>query len=309
MTILAHPRRKPASHEETAPASDLPFGEVGAPERRDTFVRRHRVALAVSGSVLVVLGAGVGVFAYLWNHTGPHQLSTAVVYQRFREGNGSKIVDPGTLRPREGVYSYTGTAQEHISLPPKSQTEGPGMPVTVTYDSEGCWTWRMDYSDAHWQSSTYCPRDGNLVLTARGGWYRWDFVMLSISDTATYTCGSGEMTLPKLFASGERFEFSCNGSNHPIDTGPVKMSGYNQYVGSQTIKVAGRKVPTVKFREVSTFSGGQTGTNVAETWFSTTNGLPLKGTWETTVNSPTVLGTSTLSAQGSFELSSFTPRS
>jgi len=295
------------SFKATAPEESAENPEAARPP--ETFLRRHRVAMYVATATLVVVCAGVGVFGYMWTHTGPHELSTSAAYQRFVSGSGSKIVDPGTLRPHEGVYSYSGTANEQISLPPKSQTEGPGMPVTVTYNSAGCWTWRMDYSDSHWQSSTYCPRDGNLVLTARGGWYRWNFVMLTIADTATYSCNPAEMTLPKLLHQGERFNFSCKGSNHPINTGVVEMSGYNEYVGTQTMKVAGHEVPVVHFREVSTFSGGQTGTNVADTWFSTSNGLPLKGTWATAVHSPTIVGTSTLTAKGGFELSSFTPRS
>ena len=204
---------------------------------------------------MVVIAADFCVFAYLWTHNGPHQLSTRTAYERFRSGANSQFVDPGTLRPHEGVYSYVGVAKEHISLPPKTQVEGPGMPGTVTYDRSGCWVWRMDHSDAHWQSSTYCARNGNLVLTGRAGWYRWDFVMLTIADTATFKCAPG-VTLPKLLRPGERFALSCKGTNEPINTGVVHMTGYNRYVG---------------------------------------------------VSSPTIVGTSTLTANGSFRLTSLEP--
>lgn len=282
-------------------------GEI--PDSRAPFRRRHRTALVVLACVLAALVAGMGVFVYLWNNNGPHQLSTNTVYQRFRSSARDPSGSAGSLRPQQGVYSYVGRASEHISLPPKSQTEGPGMPATVTYDSDGCWVWTLDLSDSHWQSSTYCPSDGDLVSPGRAGWYRWDFVVLTISDTATFQCSSPEIVLPEVFRPGEQFAFSCTGTNNPINTGAVLMTGYNQYIGPQTFTIAGRKVETLHFREVTRFSGGQSGTNTSDIWYSTADALPIHGTWVTKVSSPTIVGTSTLSAKASFTLASLTPRS
>ncbi len=68
------------------------------------------------------------------------------------------------------------------------------------------------------------------------------------------------------------------------------MKGTNRYVDPQTVRTGGTEVPTLHFREVSTLSGGQWGRNVSDTWFSTVDGLPVKGTWTTKVTSPTFLG-------------------
>lgn len=284
------------------PPEETPLGN-------GSFRRRHRKALIVLACLLAVLVSGIGVFVYLWNNTGPQQLSTATAYQRFRSSARDPSAQAGSLRPRQGVYTYSGRASEHVSLPPKSQTEGPGMPGTVTYDANGCWSWRLDLSDSHWQSSTYCPRGGDLVSTGRAGWYRWDFVVLTISDTATYSCATPEVILPEVFRQGERFAFSCTGTNNPINTGVVDMTGYNEYVGSRTFTIEGKKVETLHFREVTTFSGGQSGTNTSDMWYSTADALPIHGTWVTRVSSPTIVGTSILTAEASFTLASLTPRS
>ncbi|MGD0380483.1 MAG: hypothetical protein ABSC30_10915 [Acidimicrobiales bacterium] len=273
-----------------------------------SFAHRHRVALIVATVIVTVVASAAGIFVYEWNHSGPHQVSFATAYQRFRSGATGALVDPGTLRPHDGVYSYRGSGHEHISLPPKSQVEGPGIPGTVKYQSDGCWVWRLDYSDSHWQNATFCARAGNLVEVARAGWYRWNLVTLSIADTGTYNC-SPEIAIPAVLHVGQRFPFSCTGTSSPIKTGVVTMRGTNRYVGPQTLRIGGTDVPTLHFREVSTFTGGQWGTNVSDIWFSTVNGLPVKGTWTTKVSSPTFLGTSTLTGGASFTLKSLTPRS
>jgi hypothetical protein len=272
-----------------------------------SFARRHRVALAVTAAVMLVVGCGGCVFLYAWNHSNPAQLSSTAAVQRFRSGLTGRVVDPGTLRPHEGVYRYTGSAREHVSIPPKTQVEGPGMPGTVSYTADGCWVWRLDDSDSHWQSSTFCPREGNLVEVGRAGWYRWNFVALVIADTATFTC-TPEVALPAVLQVGQQFPFTCRGTNDPIHTAPVTMTGTNRYLGAQMVRVGGVEVSTVHFREVSVFRGGQQGTNVADTWFSTVNGLPVRGTWRTVVHSPTALGTSTLTGGGNFALASSEPR-
>ena len=285
-------------------------GDVGAGTvvGRAPFARRHRTALIVTAAIVTVLVVGAGFFVYTWNHSGPHELAGITAYQRFRSGATGLVADPGKLRPHEGVYSYTGSGNERVSLPPKSQVEGPRIPGTVSYRPDGCWVLRLDYSDSHWQNSTYCPRDGNLVEVARAGWYRWNFIALVIADTATFTCTPPEMAIPSRLVVGQRFAFACTGKNDPIDTGVVTMTGTNRYVGPETLRIGGRAVPTLHFREVATFGGGQTGTNVADTWFSTIDGLPVRGTWRTVVTSPTLVGASTLTGSGSFDLASLTPR-
>ncbi len=288
------------------PASDagtpLVAGEIG----HESVLRRHRVAtiaVAVLG-VLVLVAAG-GLF-YQWRYGSPRQVSGATALQRFRAGAHGLVADPGALRPDPGVYSFTGTAHEQLSLPPLSHSEGPAFPGTVTYGANGCWTIRLDYSTMHWQSTTFCADADNLVESGRAGWYQWYIGAISVADTATFTCA--ETIVPADLRAGASFPFSCSGTNAPIDTGAVVMTGTNRFVGTETVRVAGTAVTTLHFREVARMTGGQSGTSTADTWVSATDGLPVKGTWSTTVRSPSPIGTSTLSGRGSFTLSSLHPR-
>ncbi len=320
-TIVDHAPAEPAQREPVfitlpvpppsaaAPPDRASSGGASGPVRRPSFRRRHRVGLMSCAAALTLLAGGVGMFIYKWNHTGPREVSVQRAYLRFRSGSSGQLVDPGKLRPHEGVYTYRGRAAEHVSLPPKSQVEGPSIPGTVSYRSDGCWVQRLDYSNNHWQNSTYCPRNGNLVEVARAGWYRWDLVALSVSDTATFTCARPEIALPEVLRIGTKYSFSCTGTNTPLKMDVVTMVGTNQYVGPQTLTMAGSRVPTLHFHEVTHFGGGQTGYNVADTWFSTVNGLPVHGTWTTVVTSPTFLGKSTLTGNGDYSLSSLVPRS
>lgn len=297
--------------DSTTPAGSPDAGRaddaaLGPPLRRPWRRRRHRVLLVaacVAGAVVLVAAGGL---VYQWRFAGPHQVSGSTALERFRAAGSTPIADPGALRPKAGVYPYTGTASEHVSFPPLTHTEGPNFPGTVSYSANGCWTFRLDYSDLHWQSNTYCPSGGNLVESGRAGWYRWNVGTLAIADTATFTCQ--EMAVPAVLAVGEKLAFGCSGTNAPIDTGVVSMTGTNQYIGPETVQIGGTSVVALHFRETATLSGGQSGTSVADTWMSTQDGLPVRGTWSTTVRSPSPLGTSTLTGSGSFRVRSLTPR-
>jgi len=254
---------------------------------------------------VVALCLGGGVFIELWSQSGAHQLPLSVAVQRFH----SAAPGPGheALRPAQGVYQYSGTGTEHLSVPPKTQSEGPIIPSTVAYQPHGCWSFRLDFSDNHWQSYTYCPQGKALLLTARSGWYQWDFVVTTIGDTETLICRPTEDAIPAALAVGPRHSFSCRGTNSPLSIPPVTMAGWVEYIGRGTVTVQGRRLQALQMKEVATFSGGQTGTDSAETWVDATTGLPLRGTWSTVVRTPSPLGSSTLTAGGRFALAALTP--
>ena len=119
------------------------------PNRTERTGRRvsRRVVVAIVGGAVLLVGAGIGVFAYLWQRDDARPVSVREAEQRLdgKPGGGSAFV------PAEGVYQYTGSGSEALSTPPKSQAEGPEMPATVIHHADGCWTFRIDYSTNHWQ--------------------------------------------------------------------------------------------------------------------------------------------------------------
>jgi hypothetical protein len=251
--------------------------------------------------------AGVGLFAYLWLHSNPSPLAPSVAVQRFRQGE--RAHDPaGGPGPSRGIYLYRGSGTETISVPPKSLTEGPGFPGTVADRPGGCFDFRLDFSDAHWQSWTYCLRNGALVTSSKAGYYLWDFVAFSVDDTSTFTCSPAGVTIPARIVVGTHDTVSCTGKNDHLSIGPVYMKGTSTVVATKTLRVGTISVPAVRVREIVDFTGGQKGTNETDTWFSVAAGLPLRGTWSTVVSTPSPVGNSTLHASGDFTLESTTPQ-
>jgi len=281
---------------------DVPPVEAAAPPLRH---RRRWIAAACA----LVLLAGGGTFAGLWIGNGAHQVPISVAQHRFHPGNTGTVKGPDPLRPAQGVYAYTGSGTEHVSFPSKTQYEGPTIPGTVIYKAQDCWSFRLDFSSNHWQSYTYCPKPKGVNLTSRSGWYRWDFVVTVVADTSTYSCRPTEIAIPATLIVGQHHTFSCRGTNNHLAIPPVIMSGYGEYLGTSTVVVQGKGLQAVHIREVASFSGGQTGSNVADTWYETGTYLPLKGTWSTEVHTASPVGMSTMTASGRFGLSALTPAS
>ena len=278
-----------------------PSGPAPAPRRR-----RHTLRWVLAGIALVVL-AGAGTFAYLWSDSGARALPSSVAIQRFLREGGAAGNDPG-VGPAPGVYPYRGTGTETISVPPKSQTEGPGIPGTVVRSPGGCFEFRLDFSDDHWQSWDYCVRDGALVSPTRAGYYNWDFVAFHVDDTSTFVCRPSIVTVPGRLVPGSSHAVTCTGHNDHLAIAPVRMQGTSTLVRSADITIGTRRLASVLVHEKVTFSGGQKGSNVSDTWFSVADGLPLRGTWHTTVSTGSPVGTSTLDAHGDFTLDSVTPQ-
>ena len=130
----------------------------------------------------------------------------------------------------------------------------------------GCFDFRLDYSDRHWQSWDYCVRSGSLESPSRAGYYDWDFVAFDVDDTSTFRCSPAIVTIPVDIVRGAREVVACTGSNNHLAVAPVSMRGASTVVGPTSVKVAGQAVATVQVNERVTFSGGQSGFNTATTW-------------------------------------------
>ena len=282
------------------PSTEPPTEPVPAGPRR-----RHTARWVLLVILLVVL-AGGSTFAYLWSRSGARAVSSSEAIERFRHEDPTGSGD--VAGPLPGVYAYRGTGIETISVPPKSQSEGPGMPGTVVRRAGGCFEFRIDFSDHHWQSWDYCVRGRTLVSPGRAGYYNWDFVAFHVDDTSTFSCDPAVTTVPDPIVPGSASEVTCTGSNDKLATGPVTMVGTSKLVRSGDIRVAGQTLPAVLVTEHVTFSKGQSGVNDTSTWFAVSTGLPLSGTWHTKVSTTSPVGISTLDAHGDFALSSLTPR-
>jgi hypothetical protein len=260
------------------------------------------VVLSVLGVVLL----GAVALVVLWRRSGAHEASTEGARERFRASSSTLAPRARVLRPPAGVYLYRGSGTEQLSLPPKSQHQGPAMPATVTHRADGCWTFRIDYNSAHWQTWRYCPRDGGLVEMGGETFERWDFVFTTYDSTSTFTCEPPAVTIRASMKPGDRWQQRCTGTSSGTE-GVGTTSGPYTFVGEEALAVGTTSVAAYHFRQERTMGGSQTGTQRADLWFAVKDGMPLKNVREQTVRTDTVVGTSTYTERGTFELTSLTP--
>ena len=268
---------------------------------------RHRRRLWIATGALAVLILG-GIFVVVWQGSGADEASTNDAKRRF-EHTSTPARPPSsvTLRPAAGVYLYRGTGTEHLSLPPKTQHQGASMPATVTDRSDGCWSFRLDYNTHHWQTWIYCPRNGGLVELGGRTFERWDFVFTKYDSTSKFTCDPPSIAIRAGMRRGDVWRQSCRGTSSGTK-GTAVTSGPYTFVGDDVVTIGSTRVPAYHFRQVRTLSGSQTGTQTAELWFARSNGLPLRNQHDVTVKTDTVVGSSTYTEHGSFQLTSLRPQ-
>lgn len=272
-----------------------------APEAPDRPGRRRRWVGA--GVVVAVVAAGAVVLAVLWSRSGAEQVDV----DRAAVPTGSSLPSvPAVLRPPQGVYLYTGSGTDRLDKPPKEQSQGPEMPGTVTHRADGCWTFRIDYSTAHWQSWDYCPRDGGLDEAGGSTYQRWDFVAFVNESTSTFTCPDSP-TIKAVQRPGQVWRQTCRGTTTGTE-GVTTSSGPYRYVGEETLDVGGAPVRSFHYLRQRTNSGNQTGTERSDVWFSAETGLPVRNRRQLQASTDTVIGAVVYTEEGEFELASPEPR-
>jgi len=252
--------------------------------------------------IVAVLVIAVGGFAYLWSRSGAHPVSLAEARRRFLERRVGELGAASTYRPAEGVYSYSGSGSESLSSPspPKSQTEGPEMPGTVSHGSGGCWTFRLDYSSNHWRKWKFCADADGLHEVGNRVFQRWDFVVRSIDNLAVMTCDPPAVVIERGMQPGDEWESECRGSNSQI-AGTTISSGTHRFVGREPVEVAGTTVEALHLRDHRVVSGAQSGTEDFDLWL-TEQGLALQGRQRIVVESDSPLGRITYTQEGAFVL-------
>lgn len=278
--------------------------EAAQDEERPTAVpdrHRRRRWPWILGAVVALLGALAVVFVVTTNHA--HEVTMSQAEARLGPVGGSA----GNGRPAPGVYRYVGSGTEHLSLPPLSQSEGPVVPGTVTWQGRTCWTFRLDYSTHHWQTWNYCLHHGSLWEAGGVTWQLWSIGPIDVTNTSTFVCAPGTEAVPAGGRPGERWQSSCRGTNSfvkgvTISAGPYVFQGYTD------LRVDGTSVRAAHFLRLRTDTGTQKGTERSEVWFDTLTGLPLRLDQNLRVRTSTPFGESTYTQSGSLSLTSLVPR-
>jgi hypothetical protein len=214
--------------------------------------------------------------------------------------------DPIGPHPLPGVYAYTGTGTDQLSLPPLSQPEGPTLPGTVEATSTDCWSFRIDFSTNHWQSWIYCRVPEGLEQTAEQVWQRWMVGPVAVTNLSTLHCDPGAMALPANRTVGQSWPVRCAGTSTEI-AGTVDSTGFNRYQGETDMTISGHRVRVAHISEQWALRGAQVGPQHDDIWFDTATGLPVENRRTIRVKTATPFGTSTYTETGTFTLRSLTP--
>lgn len=281
------------------------------PENVDADPRGHRrwwlVAVAVVGAV-VLAGIGAGLLLFFVRDE-PKAKSVGERVDELAQSSTSVDAGAGTFRPPAGVYLAEGEGHEAISFPPVSQADGATMPASVEHLPEGCWRFRIDYNEAHWQDWTLCP-SGALALVETEGhtWQNWDLGATQVANLSTFSCDPPNTAFVFGADDGATWDRRCEGTNEQVD-GTTTSSGTMTFEATETLKIGGEDVEALRFLREHQLSGGQTGEETVTFWVAAKDGLPLRSERDVRIDSSSPVGTITYTESGQWQLTSLTPES
>ena len=262
--------------------------------------------VAVAGVVVVVVGV-VALLFLTREDPGAKSVDEAVEDLRTRTTGSSGTAAPEVRVPPSGVYTAEGEGTEALSLPGMSQTDGEVIPVTVEpVDDEGCWRFRVDYNEAHWQDWHFCEVDGALVERGGTTYQRWDFGALVVENVTDFSCDPPHAMDDPSVEPGATWEQSCSGTSDQID-GVATSAGPATFVGVEDLDVGGTTVTARHLRQDRTLSGAQTGTTTNDVWFDVGTGLPVRMERSVEIDSDSPVGAIRYTESGWWQLTSLTP--
>lgn len=262
----------------------------------------HRRRWVIAGLVLAVL-VGLGVLVTVrWSKNRAREVDIADVAAPTGTTLPAKA---DVLRPSQGVYLYRGSGTDALDKPPSTQAEGPSMPGIVRHHTDGCWTFRIDYSTNHWQRWDYCPTAGGLDEVGGAAYQRWNFGALVNETTSRFDCRAPVIKADQQ--PGDEWRQTCTGVSTGVD-GVTHSSGPFRFIGTETLTIGGHRVRAHHYRRERTNTGNQDGSEAGDVWFSADTGMLLRSRHQIEATTDTVIGKVHYTEDGDFELTSLVPK-
>lgn len=268
--------------------------------------RRHRRRWLIAAAVVVGLGVAVGAGAWFtFRGTPAHEADVNDVVERYRSGTTEPTATGEATGPVAGVYQFSGSGHEKLSLQAGGRDMGPSMPVTITRDGDRCWWFRIDFHSVHWQSWHYCTDDGRLLDLGGEVSQQFSFGAVGYDSKSVTVCDPPAQDLIEGMAPGDSWDQACS-------SGEGKDISYQQgpatYLGEETVVIGETDVPAYHLRWNRTFSAGRQGESVTEVWFAKDTLMPVRNVWSTHVVTPSPFGSVTYDEDGTWQQDSLTPR-
>jgi hypothetical protein len=212
---------------------------------------RRRWPWVILATVVLIAG-GVAVVTWI-RHSPARPVSVDQAAGRY---SSPALTGPTDRRPHPGVYVYTGTGTDRLTVPSMSQPDGPTVPVTVTLAGAGCWSMRVDYSTHHWQTWDYGLSGGDLVQTGGHLWMLWQVGPVNLTNQTSITCSPPRLAVPARMSPGQTWDVACTGTSTAVK-GLLTIKGTGRYLGDVTVRVGTRNVLAHHLVETRTDSGSQ----------------------------------------------------
>jgi hypothetical protein len=232
--------------------------------RITSWARRHRLWTAITGVIVLLGAAAVGVW-FLVLRTPATRVDLSQALRIYRQDQGSGAARAGAPLPPSGVYRYRTTGGEQLSLAGISRSFPDESEMIVT-DSGSCATMKWEPIQQHTEGLVECPQKNGAITIASAPSFE---DIAGISSTSDVRCPNSTYLVPPDPSDGLRWRKTCHSAGQP-----VVFSG--DIIGLSSVNVAGTRVPALHLRLTLTFSGSEIGTNPNNYWISPEDGLILR---------------------------------
>ncbi len=266
-------------------------------------LRRRRIVIAAGAFALVLVVALASLVFVVVQGRDAERASVDDALGRFQASTVPGATSDA--RPRQGVYTATGSGSERLSFQTSGQSIGPTLPVTVTWQGEDCWDFRVDFNANHWQTWNYCRQGDGVVERGGSVFQRFDLVVTQPESRSTTMCDPPNPTVQPDAEVGRTWPVSCVVTTDAEGTSVETATA--TFVGNETVAVGGEEVLAGGFRSDRVYSGDQLGQSRYENWYAIDSGLPVRSRWTLEITSPSPIGDVTYTESGEWTLDDLMP--
>jgi hypothetical protein len=222
-----------------------------------TWIQHHRW-LSVTFLAIVVIGTAGGTCWAVFFRTVASPVSLKDALKMYRHESTASDSPASVLAP--GVYAYTTTGGEQLSLPGADRSF-PSATDMVVSGSGSCSTVEWVPLVQHTESTTVCSAANHALDVTRFVTYEQ---ISGTTATTVVTCPAGTYFIPPNATTGTRWTTTC----HQVSPSePVEVQG--QVVGTPTLVIGGQSVSTVHVVLNLIYRGTDSGPAPSQFWVDT----------------------------------------
>lgn len=220
--------------------------------------------------------------------TAPPASSAAVTATTAAPATTPPPPEPGL--PQLGVYQYATEGFDRIDALGGARHDYPSITTMTVVPADCGVRLRWEVAVERWNSWDWCL-DGDAVRLT--DWYAYHEFFDVAADNA-YVCDGDAR--PLVAPAGATWTTTCRMGDRTTSTFEATV------VGVTTLPVAGAGVEVLHVRYEVDVAGESTGSQVIESWYRTTDGLPVRETLLTTTTQSTVVGDTAFEERYTIEL-------